>query len=134
MKGSTLFRHLGEPGVEKAQPKRPPWKLGLVYKLAQEHCANFDRRYGTCEGADIDLKTGRHFRWRRAGCPAFFPPTNAVRISSSACCQWKRGIDGRHPRKAKRFGKEQRCTMRPFPKLLPACRMLGNVPIVASDQ
>jgi hypothetical protein len=51
-----------------AQSKRSPWKLGPVYKLAETHCANWCRG-GICEGADVDLKTGRHFRWRRAGCP-----------------------------------------------------------------
>jgi hypothetical protein len=41
------------------------WKLKAVYKLVQEHCANW-RRDGTCEGAAIGLKTGRHYRWRVA--------------------------------------------------------------------
>jgi len=43
-------------------------KLRSVYRLAEQHCANWCRG-GTCEGAGVDLKTGRHFRWRRAGCP-----------------------------------------------------------------
>lgn len=40
-------------------------KLRPVYRLAKQHCANWDRR--GCEGADVDPKTGRHFRWRAAG-------------------------------------------------------------------
>ena len=43
-------------------------KLRPVYLLAQAHCANFCKG-GFCEGAGVDLKTGRHFRWRNAGLP-----------------------------------------------------------------
>jgi hypothetical protein len=55
--------------TSSAQPKRVQPKLRLVYKVAQEHCANL-RCNGTCEGANVDLRTGRHFRWRKPG-PCF---------------------------------------------------------------
>jgi hypothetical protein len=42
-------------------------QLRSVCKLAEEHCANLDRN-GCCKGVDFAPKTGRHFRWRKAGC------------------------------------------------------------------
>jgi hypothetical protein len=50
-----------------AQGKRVNPDLWPVYKLAEAHCANWCKG-GFCKGADVDLKTGRHFRWQRAGC------------------------------------------------------------------
>lgn len=42
-------------------------QLRPVYRLAEEHCANWCRG-GLCEGAATD-RTGRHLRWRTAGTP-----------------------------------------------------------------
>jgi hypothetical protein len=41
--------------------------LRPVCRLAEQYCINWCHG-GICEGADIDPKTGRHFRWRAAGC------------------------------------------------------------------
>jgi hypothetical protein len=41
-------------------------RLRPVYRLAEQRCANWCIG-GICEGADIDPKSGRHFRWRAAG-------------------------------------------------------------------
>jgi hypothetical protein len=40
--------------------------LRPVCRLAEQYCSNWCHG-GSCEGADIDPKTGRHFRWRAAG-------------------------------------------------------------------
>jgi hypothetical protein len=44
----------------KVKPLRP------VCQLAEQYCSNWCHG-GVCEGADIDPKTGRHFRWRTIG-------------------------------------------------------------------
>jgi hypothetical protein len=54
-------------------------KLRPVYKLAQEHCANWQRD-GSCVGVNLDVRTGRHFRWLRAGCRCL--------LSAYQCCPY----------------------------------------------
>jgi hypothetical protein len=48
------------------KPQNP--QLKAVCRLAEEYCANWWRG-SLCQGADVDLRTGRHFRWRAAGNP-----------------------------------------------------------------
>src|SRR5215475_6466224 len=91
-----------------AQPQRVQPKLLLVYKMAQAHCANLQRD-GTCEGVDVDLRTGRHFRWRRAGCPCLLaldqrcPYFEQCVLPMETRDRWPTPIQGEAFRKAARL-------------------------------
>jgi hypothetical protein len=65
---SGALSHKSANHSSRASEERTNSKLRPVYKLAEKYCANWCKG-GICEGAEVDLKTGRHFRWRRAGCP-----------------------------------------------------------------